>query len=310
MPLTEQTLLAIARRTLAQGGLLHDDAFVDEATGLVLATDMLVENQHFKHVYSTAEDIAWKTVAVNVSDMIAMGAKPRYGLLSMALPPDTDEAWVTAFFKGLDAASQHYHIQVIGGDTVGGPVMVLNLAMTGERQKHITWRHTAEPGDIIYTSHPQLLGLARLGLEALETGNAGQWPEAVAHHRRPAIDTALGLAMGQLDARITVMDTSDGLGDALAQIAALSKVQLTIQAAALVPHPELHAWAATKPAGAMLERQLYGGEDFTLLACAAPEVAMPAGFVPIGHVAGGEGAYCYADGNTLPISARQAWQHF
>src|SRR2546425_2318486 len=154
---TEDELVDTLRRLLSEeapGVRLGpgDDAAVVDIGGqtAVLTADMLVEGVHFDRSTISARDLGYKAVVVNVSDVAAMGGSPRYGLVSLGLPPDIDAAWVVELYGGIRDAAAEYALSVVGGDTARADRVVVAVAVTGEVPKDTAvTRAGARPGDRI-----------------------------------------------------------------------------------------------------------------------------------------------------------------
>jgi len=254
-----------ARRTdLAVG---DDAALIRPAAGMQLAisTDMLVAGTHF-FTDTDPTDLGWKTLAVNVSDLAAMGAVPRWVVLAASLPA-ADESWIAAFASGFFACAEAFDIDVIGGDTTRGP---LNLCPTifGEVPvgQAIT-RSGARPGDDLWISGAP--GRAALGLGLLRgevTLTDDDRSDCLAALHRPQPRVALGLALRGL--ATAMLDVSDGLFGDLGHILEQSKVGALIDFAAL-PLDPLEA-ACGDPERAF-QACTAGGDDYELLFAAPAE---------------------------------------
>ncbi len=238
-----------------------DAALIRPSAGMQLAisTDMLVAGTHF-FADTDPEDLGWKTLAVNVSDLAAMGAEPRWVVLAASLPAP-DEAWIAAFAKGFFACSEAFGIDVIGGDTTRGP---LNLCPTifGEVPvgRAIT-RAGARPGDDLWVSGTP--GRAALGLAQLR-GEAeladGHRADCLAALHRPQPRVALGLALRGLAS--SMLDVSDGLLGDLGHILDQSAVGAVISESAL---PLAPLQAACGDAALAFRACTAGGDDYELL---------------------------------------------
>lgn len=226
---------------LAKGDLgIGDDGAVISPPAhhqLVVVTDTLVNGVHFPQS-TPAYDIAWKALAVNLSDLAAMGAKPGFYSLALTLP-EHDPAWLMSFSEGLKALSAHYSMPLIGGDTTKGPLTVTVTAHGWVPRGKALLRGGARPGDLICVSGA--LGTAGLGLKlALQSLDENEqarlspqhWQHCLDALNRPAPQLALGEALcGRATAAI---DISDGL------LADLTHV-LQSSAAAIAPRIELGA---------------------------------------------------------------------
>lgn len=238
-----------------------DAALIRPSAGMQLAisTDMLVAGTHF-FADTDPEDLGWKTLAVNVSDLAAMGAAPRWVVLAASLPA-ADEAWIAAFARGFFACSEAFGIDVIGGDTTRGP---LNLCPTifGEVPvgQAIT-RAGARPGDDLWISGAPgraALGLAQLRGEATLAGADRAGCLAALHRPQPRV--ALGLALRGLAS--SLLDVSDGLLGDLGHILEQSAVGAVISAGAL---PLAPLEAACGDAALAFRACTAGGDDYELL---------------------------------------------
>lgn len=238
-----------------------DAALIRPSAGMQLAisTDMLVAGTHF-FADTDPEDLGWKTLAVNVSDLAAMGAAPRWVVLAASLPA-ADEAWIAAFARGFFACSEAFGIDVIGGDTTRGP---LNLCPTifGEVPvgQAIT-RAGARPGDDLWISGAPgraALGLAQLRGEATLAG--ADRADCLAALHRPQPRVALGLALRGLAS--SLLDVSDGLLGDLGHILEQSAVGAVISAGAL---PLAPLEAACGDAALAFRACTAGGDDYELL---------------------------------------------
>ncbi|MBL8446609.1 MAG: thiamine-phosphate kinase [Zoogloeaceae bacterium] len=232
---------------------------------LVVSTDMLVEGTHFLPD-TPAEELGWKTLAVNLSDLAAMGAEPRWAVLAVALP-DADATWLRAFAEGFFACARTHDVDVIGGDTTRGP---RNLCPTvfGEVPTGMAiTRGGARAGDDLWiTGQP---GRAALGLAALQ----GRGKLAAEHRdacvdalQRPVPRVAAGLGLRGI-AR-AMLDVSDGLLGDLGHLLRASRTGAALDATAL-PDGELVA-ACGSPETAR-QALLTGGDDYELLFAAPIE---------------------------------------
>lgn len=248
-----------------------DAALLRPRAGMQLAvsTDMLVSGTHF-FADTDPEDLGWKTLAVNVSDLAAMGAEPRWAFLALALPA-ADDPWIAAFARGLFACADAFGVDLAGGDTTRGPLN-LSVAIVGEvpAGQAIT-RTGARAGNELWISGQP--GLAALGLAALHGEvalDAAGRARCVDALQRPQPRVELGLQLRGI--ATAMLDVSDGLLGDLAHILEASAVGAIVDAAAL----PLDALRATGANAAIARRCLLsGGDDYELL-FAAPASARPA----------------------------------
>jgi thiamine-monophosphate kinase len=231
---------------------------------LAVSADMLVAGTHF-FADTDPEGLGWKTLAVNVSDLAAMGAEPRWAFLALALPR-ADEAWIAAFARGFFACADAFGVDLAGGDTTRGP-LTLSVTIAGEvpAGAAIT-RGGARAGDELWISGQP--GRAALGLAALRGEaelDAPQRTEFVDALLRPQPRVALGLALRGLAS--AMLDVSDGLLGDLRHILECSAAGAIVETAAL----PLAALTASGADTALCRRCLLaGGDDYELLFTAPP----------------------------------------
>ena len=248
-------------------GVGDDAALLAVSPGMELAisTDMLVAGTHF-FPDTDPRKLGWKALAVNISDLAAMGAQPRWATLALSLP-QADESWLAAFADGFFKCAEQYGVELIGGDTTRGP---LNLSVTimGEVPKQQALRRdAARPGDDVWVSGT--LGGAALGLAALQ--HKVQLDETELAHCLRALETpqprvALGLALRGI--AHAAIDISDGLLADLGHILECSNLGAKIRFDALPVHLALAPWLAEEWAHPCL---LAGGDDYELCFTTTPE---------------------------------------
>jgi len=235
---------------------------------LVVTTDALVQGVHFSREYSTPADIGHKALAVNLSDLAAMAATPRWVVLSLVLPSSTLVADVEDLVDGLAALAGRHGVSVVGGNITrtDGP-LVVDITAGGEvAPRRWLTRSGALAGHDIYVSGA--IGGAAAGLEMLAadpaSGAAGQGSGCIARHRRPEPRVRLGMAMGRARAARAAMDLSDGLADALRQVATASGVGVRIDADALPIEPAAREWWTSRGVDAV-SAAVKGGDDYELV---------------------------------------------
>jgi thiamine-monophosphate kinase len=247
-------------------GVGDDGAVVRPSPGmdLVVSTDMLVAGTHF---LAGAESgaLGWKALAVNLSDLAAMGAQPRWAVVAAALP-DADEAWIAAFARGFFAAAEAFDVDVIGGDTTRGPLNIAPTVIGEVPQGQALTRAGAQAGDDLWVSGTP--GLAALGLQH-RRGKVSLHGTAIASCLaaldRPQPRVALGLGLRGLAS--AAIDVSDGLLADIGHILERSGLAADIEFARL-PQAALDACADAAQSQHCL---LAGGDDYEL-AFAAPPV--------------------------------------
>lgn len=277
---SEDQLLAIIDRNFSRehGNLLlgrgDDCAELKAGTELALSTDLFFEDVHFRRSYFLPEEIGYKALAVNLSDLAAAGAVPAGFSLGLICAPGLDENWYEAMFRGMAELVKKYDIPLSGGDISLGDKLGFSLTVWGTpaEGKLPFLRRRASPGDYIFIVGPAgghcSLGLARNGLKHLEEQGRGvqaQYPESCRAllHPQPQLEGGIALALvASLHGNaVGLMDLSDGLLRDLPRLLGRYGAELYFSTSIL--HPELGEKA--------LEAALAGGDDYLLLgACPAP----------------------------------------
>ena len=292
-----------------------DCALLKPSPGMELAatTDMLVAGTHF-FADTDPFQLGWKTLAVNVSDLAAMGAQPRWALLAGSLPA-ADEAWIEAFSQGFFACAERYGVDLVGGDTTRGPLNLCVTALGEVPAGGALRRDGAQPGDDVWVSgRPGLaaLGLAQLQGRVVLPGSLRD--RCIDLLQRPLPRVELGLALQRRGLAHSTIDISDGLLADIGHIAERSRLDIEILLEQLPGLP------AGVDAALARECQLAGGDDYELAFTAAIEKRMAISALAIeldlplwriGHVAAGHGKVRLLDGQgaVLP-SRRKGFDHF
>jgi thiamine-monophosphate kinase len=251
----------------------------------VLSCDAFLEGVHFLAKTHPADSVGYKSLARATSDLAAMGATPRYFLLTLAIPVSRTGTWLDEFLNGMARAARSLEIVLAGGDTTKSSVVSISITVVGELGRRLAvTRSGARPGDIIYVSGA--LGRAQLGLELLlhrKIKARGPRSGLVRHsdralrgllqpHLYPKIQLALGTWLANRRMASAMMDISDGLSTDLARLCAASGVGAQIFPD-LVPRVAIPA-ETSKLAGGLkldaLKMALHGGEDYELLFTVSP----------------------------------------
>ena len=236
---------------------------------LVVTTDAVVEGVHFSRAYSSPADVGHRALAVNLSDLAAMAATPRWALLSLVLPGSWLVADVEDLVDGMAALAGRHGVSIAGGNITRteGP-LVVDVTAGGEAppRRWLT-RGGARAGHDIYLSGT--IGGAAAGLEMLKSG-AGDASNCIVRHRRPDPRVRLGMAMGRARAAKAAMDLSDGLADGLRQIAAASRVGVRIDGDSLPIDPGAREWWSHRGIDPEIAA-VRGGDDYELLFAVPPK---------------------------------------
>jgi thiamine-monophosphate kinase len=232
----------------------------------VLTTDALVDGVHFDRRFVPPDAIGHRALAVNLSDLAAMGAEPRAALLSLVLPPSMEVADVDVMLDGLLALAADHRVAVIGGNVTRtpGPLTIDVTAIGSVRPRRALTRTGARPGDDVYVTGS--LGGAAIGLRTLERGTAGPGTD---RYLRPHPRVRAGMILGRTRAASSCMDLSDGLADGVRQIADASGVGISIDSAAIPLGEGVADWHA-REGGDPIDTALSGGDDYELLFTVRP----------------------------------------
>ena len=234
----------------------------------VLTTDAQIEGVHFERRLAAPADIGYRALAVNLSDLAAMGARPRWALLSLMLPGVMPVREIEDLVDGMVACGNAHGAAVIGGNLTRspGPLMV-DVTVVGEAMpRRVLTRSGARPGDAVYVSGT--VGGAAAGLEMLRAARStidNEFERAcIERYRRPEPRVKLGLTMAQARAARAAIDLSDGLAEAAAQLAEASGCGIEVDGA-LVPIEEgARVWWETAGRDPLMAA-LTGGDDYELL---------------------------------------------
>lgn len=325
-PLIERLARRLARQAVepAAGALLlgiGDDAALlrlPEGAAAVATADMLVEGVHFRRDWSRPEEIGWKALAVNVSDLNAMGAQPVAALVCLALPGELPVRWVERCYAGLAECAGVYGCPVAGGDTVRspGPVVVSVSALGAAPAGRAVRRTGARPGDVLCVTG--VLGASGAGCALLERGLARgrSLAPVLAAHRRPRPPRGAGAALAAAALPTAMLDLSDGLASDAQRLATAGGVGLTVEADRL-PISDATRRAAARLGLTARHLALHGGEDFELLFTVPPErwPEVPPLLGPLGVTAtiigqaGGRGVWLREEGRRRPLRPA-GFQHF
>jgi thiamine-monophosphate kinase len=283
----------------------------------VISSDVLVEGVHFEHEWMSAEDIGWRAMASNLSDIAAMGARPLLATVALGLPPAVPRSRILAYYDGMLACARANGVELCGGDLSRAPAVFLALTVTGEvRPSNLKRRSSARAGDILAVTGR--LGASRAGLAALRDRVVlGEHEaDALAAFRRPEARVAQGRWFGASRSVHALMDCSDGLASDLARLARASGVGARIED---VPVAASAAAAAAQLGERPEAFALAGGEDFELLVSIAPrafahlarrfEQRFGRPLYRLGRLLADERVVVVKDGNEEALE-RTGWDHF
>lgn len=303
---------------------IGDDAALlrsDDQYEYAVACDMLVEDVHFKKSTMSPYDIGYKALAVNLSDLAAMGAEPKFYFVSIAIPNrDWNELEVKEIFQGMSDLAEVFSVDLVGGDTVATKNgLVLSITAIGqvEKNRHLL-RNNAQDSDVVFVTG--CLGASSAGLSLLlEKGKDFSYRDEemrlVQAHQRPFPQVDAGRLLAMLNCRVALNDISDGIANEAFEIAEASKKRLVLDYDKIPKHPDLHLYTADD----IEQFVLYGGEDFQLLGCLPKEQWLNVkkifdeanlSITQIGTVEAGEPAvYLKKNGNVNKLEKR-GYDHF
>lgn len=258
--MNEKELIKIIKSTLNSDYIGDDCAYLKDL-GIVVSQDSLVEDVHFKRDLITPYQLGYKSVMVNISDICASGAEPLYLTVSLSLPKDVNESFVEEFYKGAKAALNG--AKIVGGDLTGSDKIYISVTAIGsDKGRKISSRANAKVGYKVIVSGEH--GNSAMGLKLLLDGTCTHQPHPdgnegekfISAHLTPTAQRYFSHQIAsQIKVDYAMMDTSDGLADALIQIAKASDVTLSIDSEK-IPHD----------ARVGMDLVLYGGEDYQLVA--------------------------------------------
>lgn len=250
---------------------IGDDAAVavpERGALQVLTTDALIEGIHFDRRFSSAADVGYKALAVNVSDVAAMGATPSLALLSLMLPPSLPVSVLDELVTGFLEMAGEARVALAGGNISESPgPLIVDVTVTGHvRPRRILTRGGGRPGDALFVTGA--VGAAAAGLGWLRSGRqeapSASLAECVARHRRPEPRHRIGALLGRNRAANACMDLSDGLADAVRQVSEASGTGARINAAALPIPAGAREWFEAAGTDPVLSA-VAGGDDYELL---------------------------------------------
>jgi thiamine-monophosphate kinase len=268
------------RHGWVQRGIGDDCAVLalDEERSLLVTTDLLVERVHFLQETITPWQLGWKSMAVNISDIAAMGGTPRAAFAAAALVPGVERSWLEGLRDGMLACAERYGVDLLGGDTSRAPqdaALCLTLLGTAPREQ-VLLRSGARPGEVAFLGGP--VGLSAAGLWLLGEGGACA-PRLSDEHRQrllqahlePRPQVALGRWLAERGLATAMMDVSDGVLQDLGHLCEASGVGALVAGEALPVHPALARAGALGCCEEPWRFALAGGEDYVLLFTAPAE---------------------------------------
>jgi thiamine-monophosphate kinase len=302
-----------ARKNMAAG--IGDDAaaWVNSRRMTLATTDCLVQDVHFRMGQTSWRDLGWKALAVNLSDIAAMGGVPEYALITLGLSENTRVEDVVELYEGVIELANRHGVAIAGGDTTNSATAFISLTVTGSAESNLLRRSGARPGDLIaLTGHTGMSSAGRHLIESKASGSENDLPLRQAF-LRPVPRVEEGRLILEAGGRAAI-DISDGLAADLGHVCRASKVGAVVRTADVPIHPSLKK---AFPDRAM-DLALGGGEDYELLFTAPNETiekVKARSKVPItviGEITSthpGAVSLLDAQGNDYPLK-KSGWDHF
>ena len=294
---------------------------------LLATTDLVLEDVHFRRASASPRDVGWKAVAVNLSDIAAMGGRPRWALVGLAIPASTEVEEVEAFYEGMREAAAPHGVAIVGGDTSESPGgWFVSVTLLGEHTGTPRLRSAARPGDVVAITGT--LGRSAAGLAVLESGaeraraagiDDAALVECARAHLRPTARVAEGRWLGEATGVHAMIDTSDGIATDLGHICRESGVGARVQVDCL-PVAEAAQQAARALARDPIDWAAAGGEDYELLLTCDPAAigALAAGLraatgttlTVIGEIEGSGTGIIWVGPEGQSVEIRPGYEHF
>ena len=275
----ELELLKLIKNELTDNSYIGDDTAYLEELGIVVTTDTLIEDVHFRLKTTSPFDLGFKSMAVNLSDIASDGAIPAYAFVSLSLPDYCNENFVKEFYDGMKELCVRHGVTIAGGDITRADKLFINITLIGKTENLKPARRcNAKVGDIVIATG--FYGISKAGFEILEHEEkfVDVFPDFILEkykkaHRKPEPHLGFGRIILQ-NSKVTpaMMDTSDGLADALFKIAQSSKVEIEVEKDLIPTDNDIDEVAKILNANS-LDWILFGGEDYTLVATVEEEVA-------------------------------------
>ena len=289
----ETDFIEIIKNT-ANSQYIGDDCAYLKDLGIVISQDNLAEDVHFSLKFATPYQLGYKSAMVNISDVAASGAEPKYLTVGLSLPVNTDESFIKEFYKGIKDANKD--VKVIGGDITGSDKVFISICAIGTtKNRVISSRSNAKVGYKIIVSGEH--GASGAGLKDLFDGNK---TDLALKHLMPKAQVEFSKEIAtKINTDYAMMDTSDGLADALEKIANASKVLLSVDFDKIPYDKQIEKFDDYK------DLILYGGEDYQLVACVPKNFDVANSYI-IGEVKEGLGVEI----DHKPLNTDKYYDHF
>lgn len=301
---------------------IGDDSCVFKTSAEVaslLTTDMLVEQIHFLLEAIPPYQLGRKSLAVNMSDIAAMGGTPKEAVLSVAIPDTVDLEYLDALYDGMKAMAKEFEVNLLGGDTTSSPgPLIINIALVGEAQKEeVLYRSTAKVGDVVFLTGP--VGSAAAGLDIILKGRgADEWEELIEAHHNPYPQIKTGRIIASMKVANSLIDVSDGVAADLGHICTESKLGAIIEEEMIPTTAQFRAYCAKFQEDSR-HLSLHVGEDYVLLGTVPEESATRlqkalesngCQFHPVGKTVAESGLRLEGSDGSVEVIGAIGWDHF
>ena len=290
-----------------------------DGSAILLTTDMLVENVHFRCDRTTPFLLGRKSLAVNISDIAAMGGNPKEALVAMAIPKQSEIEFLDGLYDGIKSIAAEYDINLLGGDTASSPKnLVISITLMGEApEDEVLYRSGAVAGDIIFLTGT--VGSSAAGLDlAIKNRRFDDKDLLIAAHFEPVPHVKAGRIIATSKIANSLIDVSDGVSSDLGHICTESGVGAIIEFARIPVTDQLREYC--EKFGLALEKlALHGGEDYVLLGT-APEKSVKTlkralksddcSFFPIGRITEEKGLRVQYDDGRIQEIDDSGFDHF
>jgi thiamine-monophosphate kinase len=284
---------------------IGDDAAVIKTKGLqVLTTDCLVEGDHFRREWFTPSQIGIKAIEINVSDIAAMGAIPKYALVSLGLPRDIEVEFVKKMYNGMWESCDKYNIEIIGGNMTHSTQIIISITLVGEvNEKNLSLRSGAKPGDFIVVSGH--LGNGRAGLRLLQENLEG-FEKVRKNYLEPVarLKTALKIAPYVN----SMIDVSDGLAPEIKHICDESGCGAIVYKDKIPVKDEVREVAIALKEDEY-DYALFGGEDFELVCTVSKDKLDKVNGFLVGEITKNKDIRLFVDGKENTMT-QEGYDHF
>jgi len=301
---------------------IGDDCCVFKTSGetaILLTTDMLVERIHFSLSAISPYELGRKSLAVNLSDIAAMGATPREAVISIAIPAKVDLAVLDGFYQGMKSMAREFAVNLLGGDTTSSPEhLVINVALVGEaKEDEILYRSGSRVGDLIFLTGP--VGASAAGLDLILKGREMEgWEDLIEAHHNPYPHIDAGRIIAGMKVANSLIDVSDGVAADLGHICTESKLGAILEER-MIPTTGKFKDYCKRFHEDPNQLSLHGGEDYVLLGTVVPGSANDlraaleskgCTFYQIGHMVAEPGLKLRNSEDSLETIEAKGWDHF